>query len=87
MELLIYPSKKKKEIKDRINKFSFNDIYCFLFRSGLSGSAICIYKVDELERVFTSPYLTQKSNESYWLPSTLKQESEKVISLILSQKS
>jgi len=47
-------------------------------RSGLAGSAICIYTIDQLESVFSSPFLTQKSNESYWLPSTLKQESEKV---------
>jgi len=49
-----------------------------LNRSGLAGSAICVYTIDELERVFSSPFLTQKTNESYWLPSTIKQESEKV---------
>jgi hypothetical protein len=48
-------------------------------RSGLAGSAICIYTVDQLENVFKSSFLTQKSNESYWLPSSLKQDSEKVI--------
>jgi len=48
------------------------------FRSGLVGSAICIYTVDQLENVFKSSFLTQKSNESYWLPSSIKQETEKV---------
>lgn len=50
----------------------------FFFRSGLNGSAICIYTVNQLENVFKSSYLIQKSNESYWLPSSNKQETEKV---------
>ena len=54
-------------------------IFHLLHRSALVGSAICIYTVNELQRVFTSSFLTQKSNESYWLPSKLKQEPEKVI--------
>ena len=49
-----------------------------LCRSALAGSAICIYTVDELQRVFTSAFLTQKSNESFWLPSAMKQDAEKV---------
>ncbi|CAF3351512.1 unnamed protein product [Rotaria sp. Silwood1] len=80
-----------KKLSNDISSFDYNELQSIFFdhttnfiygafnlpKSGLSGSAICIYKVDELQRVFTSPYLTQKSNESYWLPSTLKQESEK----------
>jgi hypothetical protein len=48
------------------------------FRSGLSGSAICIYSVDQLQQAFQAPFLMQKSNESYWLPSNSKLETEKV---------
>ncbi|CAF2496701.1 unnamed protein product [Rotaria sp. Silwood2] len=80
-----------KKIHNDISSFDYNELQSIFFdrksnfiygafnlpKSGLSGSAICIYKVDELQRVFTSAYLTQKSNESYWLPSTSKQETEK----------
>ena len=48
------------------------------FRSGLAGSAICIYTVDQLQRAFSSSFLTQKTNESFWLPSAVKQETETV---------
>ncbi len=58
--------------------FSWKTKGFFDFRSGLVGSAICIYTVDQLESVFRSSFLTQKSNESYWLPSSMKQETEKV---------
>jgi hypothetical protein len=49
-----------------------------MIRSGLIGSAICIYTVDQPENVFKTSFLTQKSNESYWLPSPIKPEAEKV---------
>ncbi|CAF1259554.1 unnamed protein product [Rotaria magnacalcarata] len=80
-----------KKINNEITSFDYNELQSVFFdqtsnliygafnlpRSGLSGSAICTYKIDDLQRIFASPYLTQKSNESYWLPSTVKQESEK----------
>lgn len=43
------------------------------------GAAICIYTVDQLENVFKSPFLSQKSNESFWLPSRTEPETEKVM--------
>jgi hypothetical protein len=49
-----------------------------MIRSGLIGSAICIYTVDQLENIFKTSFLTQRSNESYWLPSPIKFETEKV---------
>ena len=45
-------------------------------RNGLVGSAICIYTIDQLESAFQTPFLTQKSNESYWLPSGIKSSNE-----------
>ncbi|CAF3565382.1 unnamed protein product [Adineta steineri] len=80
-----------KNITNDITSFDYNEVQSIFFdpssnliygafnlpKSGLSGSAICIYEVKELEVAFTSSYLSQKSNESYWLPSSSKQESEK----------
>ncbi|CAF1267399.1 unnamed protein product [Adineta steineri] len=80
-----------KKLLNEITSFDFNELQSIYYdsslnfiygafnlqKSGLVGSAICIYTVDELESVFKSSFLTQKSNESYWLPSSMKQEAEK----------
>jgi hypothetical protein len=71
MELLIYQSKFILFV------FWRNKFVGFL-RSGLNGSTVCIYTVDQLENVFKSSFLVQKSNESYWLPTSTKQDTEKV---------
>ena len=75
MELLIYLSNTETDLILRRKIFE-------IFRSGLTGSAICIYTVDQLEKVFQSSFLTQKSNESYWLPSRIEQQPEKVMKMI-----
>ncbi|UJR23891.1 hypothetical protein I4U23_026863 [Adineta vaga] len=81
----------KKSMNEMIS-FDFNELQSISFDSSLNliyaafnlpkngpiGSAICIYTTDQLETVFKSPFLTQKSNESYWLPSSrMSQEPEK----------
>ncbi|CAF0757959.1 unnamed protein product [Rotaria sordida] len=80
-----------KKLLNEINSFDFNELQSIYFysslnliygafnlpKSGLIGSAICIYTVDQLESVFKSSFLTQKSNESYWITSSTEQEIEK----------
>ncbi|CAF0766279.1 unnamed protein product [Rotaria sordida] len=80
-----------KKLLNEINSFDFNELQSIYFysslnliygafnlpKSGLIGSAICIYTVDQLESIFKSSFLTQKSNESYWITSSTEQEIEK----------
>ncbi|CAF2146086.1 unnamed protein product [Rotaria magnacalcarata] len=80
-----------KKLLNEINSFDFNELQSIYFhsslnliygafnvpKSGLIGSAICIYTVEQLESVFKSSFLTQKSNDSYWMPSSTEQDMEK----------
>ena len=80
------------KISNGIDSFEFNQLQSIYFhsssnmiyagfnlpRNGLTGSAICIYTIDQLESAFQTPFLIQKSNESYWLPSSNKSPNEKV---------
>ncbi|CAF3620347.1 unnamed protein product, partial [Rotaria sp. Silwood2] len=80
-----------KKLLNEKTSFDFNELQSIYFysslnliygafnlpKSGLIGSAICIYTIDQLESVFKSSFLTQKSNESYWISSSTEQEMEK----------
>ncbi|CAF3442509.1 unnamed protein product [Rotaria sp. Silwood1] len=80
-----------KKLTNEITSFDFNELQSIYFysslnliygafnlpKSGLTGSAICIYTVDQLESIFKSSFLTQKSNESYWTSSPIEQDMEK----------
>ncbi|CAF1551949.1 unnamed protein product [Adineta ricciae] len=79
-----------KKSSNEVTSFDFNELQSISFdpssnliyaafnlpKHGLVGSAICVYTVEELENMFKSPFLIQKSNESFWLPHPAKQETE-----------
>ncbi|CAF0994441.1 unnamed protein product, partial [Didymodactylos carnosus] len=47
-------------------------------KNGLLGAAVCIYDIENLTQVFSTPFLSQKSNESFWLPANdQKEDTEK----------
>ena len=48
----------------------FNLHYLHIFRTGMPASAICAFKLSEIERVFNGPFKTQASSTSIWTQAT-----------------
>jgi hypothetical protein len=45
------------------------DILCgFVYRNGLTASAICAFTLDEIEKSFNGPFKHQKATDANWLP-------------------